>query len=249
MQIISGTNLLFHNRGDGTFEPVDVGSPIRDGRIHAVVTWADYDNDGFLDLFVGCGETGGLELDHLYRNNGPANGNANHWLKVKLNGQASNRSGIGAKIRVRATIGGKEVRQVREITGNGSSSGGPGLIAHFGLGDSVQATTVRVEWPSGIVQTLTNVLAGQIGQPPLLVTEHQEYSGAAPAFAGASFAPTGFDLAVAEPAIGIVYVFEGSADLATWTKLMVRTSAGGAYEWVDEQASNQPTCFYRLGVP
>jgi hypothetical protein len=168
---------------------------------------------------------------------------------VKLNGQASNRSGIGAKIRVKATLAGKEVWQVREVTGNGSSSGGPGLIAHFGLGDATKADLVRVEWPSGIVQELTDVPAGQPGQPLLLVTEHQEYSGAAPAFSGASFSSTGFDLAIAEPTAGVVYVLEGSTDLATWTKLLARASTGGAYEWVDEQASNQPTCFYRLLVP
>jgi hypothetical protein len=186
-----------------------------------------------------------LRLNHMYRNNGLGIGNTNHWLKIKLNGQASNRSGIGAKIRVKATIGGKEIWQMREMTGNGYSQTCPGLIAHFGLGDSVQATTVRIEWPSGIVQELANVAAGQV----TTVTEHQAGSPQPPSFAGASFAPTGFDLAIAEPAAGVVYILEGSTDLATWTKLMIRTSSGGTYEWVDEQASNQPTRFYRLVVP
>ena len=47
------------------------------------------------------------------------NGNTNHWLKVKLDGRASNRSGIGAKIRVLATIGGRTFWQMREISGQG----------------------------------------------------------------------------------------------------------------------------------
>jgi hypothetical protein len=48
--------VLFHNRGDGTFEPVDVGSPIRDGADNRLgARWVDYDNDGFLDLFMTCG--------------------------------------------------------------------------------------------------------------------------------------------------------------------------------------------------
>jgi hypothetical protein len=241
---ISGPNVLFHNRGDGTFEQVEVGSPIRDGDSRIDVRFVDYDNDGFLDLLMICGSDY-LRLNHMYRNNGIGIGNTNHWLKIKLNGQASNRSGIGAKIRVKATIGGKEIWQLREMTGNGYSQTCPGLIAHFGLGDSVQATTVRIEWPSGIVQELTNVTADQA----MTVTEHQAGAPTPPAFAGASFAPTGFDLAIVEPPAGVVYVLEGSADLVTWTKLMVRTSAGGRYEWVDEQASNQPTCFYRLVVP
>jgi len=241
----SRPNVLFHNRGDGTFEQVQVGSPIRDGDSRMDVRFVDYDNDGFLDLLMICGSDF-LRLNHMYRNNGLGIGNTNHWLKIKLNGQASNRSGIGAKIRVKATIGGKETWQMREMTGNGYSQTCPGLIAHFGLGDSVQATTVRIEWPSGIVQELTNITAGQV----MTVTEHQAAPPPpAPTFTGVSFAPTGFDLAIAEPAAGVVYVLEGSTDLATWAKLMVRTSSGGTYEWVDEQASNQPTCFYRLVVP
>ncbi len=244
------TNVLFHNRRDGSFEAVDLGSLIRDGSERSHVTWVDYDNDGCLDLLLVCGYAPSpARANHLFRNNSRAIGNANHWLKVKLIGQASNRSGIGAKICVKATIGGQEIWQVREMTGNGYSQTCPGLIAHFGLSDATQADIVRVEWPSGIVQTLTNVMAGQPGQPPLLVTEHQEYSGAAPAFSGASFLPAGFDLAIAEPSTGAVYVLEGSTDLATWTKLMVRGGAGGTYEWADEQASNQSTRFYRLVVP
>jgi hypothetical protein len=121
----------------------------------------DYDNDGFPDLFMVCGSDY-ARLNHLYRNNLAATGNGNHWLKVKLNGQASNRSGIGAKIRVKATIGGREIWQVRELTGNGCSQTCPGLIAHFGLGDATQADIVRVEWPSGNVQELTDVTADQL---------------------------------------------------------------------------------------
>ena len=60
--------------------------------------WGDYDNDGFLDLAVAC--MGAPIL--LFHNNG----NSNHWLKVKLTDVASNRSAIGAKVRVQATKNG-----------------------------------------------------------------------------------------------------------------------------------------------
>jgi hypothetical protein len=241
----TGTNILFHNRGDGTFEAVDVGSPIHDGAIHAVVSWADYDNDGFLDLFLGCGDVGALERNHLYRNNARGIGNANHWLKIKLNGQASNRSGIGAKVRVNATIGSREFRQVREITGNGSSATGHDLLAHFGLGHATTVTTVHIEWPSGIVQGLTNVAADQV----LSITEHQVYVGPAPAFARATASPAGLDLSITEPAADAVYVLETSTDLVTWTKLMARTSTAGTHSFTDARAINQPARFYRLVVP
>jgi enediyne biosynthesis protein E4 len=159
-------NVLFHNRGDGTFEQIDVGSPVRDGDNRIEVRFVDYDNDGFPDLFMVCGSDY-ARLNHLYRNNLAATGNANHWLKVKLNGQAANRSGIGAKIRVKATIGGREIWQLRELTGNGYSQTCPGLIAHFGLGDATQADIIRVEWPSSNVQEL----AGRPVDQVLTVTE------------------------------------------------------------------------------
>jgi hypothetical protein len=74
--------------------------------------WADYDNDGFPDLFV-------TELNsfnnRLYRNNG----NSNAWLTLKLEGRLSNRAAIGAKVRVKATIYGRTFWQLREISGGG----------------------------------------------------------------------------------------------------------------------------------
>ena len=75
--------------------------------------WGDYDNDGFMDLFVATGGHVGRQADFLYRNNG----NLNSWLKLKLIGTVSNRSAIGAKVRVKATIGGKTFWQMREFSG------------------------------------------------------------------------------------------------------------------------------------
>ncbi len=159
---------LFRNRGDGTFESLDVGSPIRDGGdSRATARWVDYDLDGFLDLFLACGTQDMPRKNQLFRNKLRQAGNANHWLKVKLNGQASNRSGIGARIRVKATIAGREIWQIREITGDSHSQTCPGLVAHFGLGDATQADVVHIEWPSGNVQELTERAVDQV----LTITE------------------------------------------------------------------------------
>src|SRR5262249_14035468 len=114
--------------------------------------WGDYDNDGFLDLFVANGGVVRSENNFLYHNNG----NSNSWLKVKCIGTVSNRSAIGAKLHATATINGKTVRQLREISaGNGSCQNA--LEVHFGLGNATNVDTLRIEWPSGTVQELRNV--------------------------------------------------------------------------------------------
>src|SRR5678815_3179385 len=77
--------------------------------------WGDYDNDGFLDLFVS--NTTGANL--LYRNNA----NDNYWLKFRLIGTRSNCAAIGAKVPVHATINGQSFWQMREVSGGGSHMG------------------------------------------------------------------------------------------------------------------------------
>ncbi len=140
-------NSLYHNNGDGTFTKVTAGSPVNDGGNSAGGSWTDYDNDGFLDLFVANWK--GSRPNFLYRNAG----NTNRWLKVRCVGSASNRSAIGARISVTARIGGIERTQVREISG-GIGFGQLDLPAHFGLGDADTVSSIRIEWPSGAVQTL-----------------------------------------------------------------------------------------------
>jgi hypothetical protein len=57
--IAPGTNFLYHNNGDGTFTKVATGSLANDHGYSIGAAWADYDNDGFLDLFVSNGWTPG----------------------------------------------------------------------------------------------------------------------------------------------------------------------------------------------
>jgi len=149
-----GANFLYHNNRDGTFARVIAGIVPTDAADAVSGAWADYDNDGFPDLFV-------TEINsfnnRLYHNNG----NTNAWLTLKLEGRLSKRSAIGAKVRVRATIGGQTVWQLREISGGGGLGSQNDLRAAFGLRDATNVDVVRVEWPSRIVQQLTNVSVRQ----------------------------------------------------------------------------------------
>jgi hypothetical protein len=150
----SGFDFLYRNNGDGTFTRVTNSLLARDPATSFSATWADYDNDGFLDLFVTRFQN---YNNALYHNRG----NSNAWLAFKCEGRVSNRAAIGTKVRLKAVIAGREVWQLREISGGGGLGAQPDLRPHFGLGDAASAELVRVEWPSGIVQEFTNVAARQ----------------------------------------------------------------------------------------
>jgi hypothetical protein len=216
---------LFRNKRDGTFERITTSPPNVAGH-HQSCAWADYDNDGFLDLFVANGNAGGNERDALYRNEG--NGNA--WLHVRLVGTASNRSAIGAKVRLRATIWGKTMWQMREIATGDGFSGQNDLRAHFGLGDATNVTTLRIEWPSGIVQELSNVAANQI----LTLTEP------------AQLVPLGCREFQIRCWKGMRFEVEKSHDLQTWDSLGTVTNLTGTLTFQDTQTDPQTACcFYR----
>jgi hypothetical protein len=157
-------NFLYHNNGDGTFTKVTTGSPVNEFSGTYGACWVDYDNDGFLDLFASRKGGGGHALYHN-------NGNSNAWLTIKLIGTVSNRSAIGAKVRVRAFYRGAYRWQVRQTAGGSGWLSHNELDAHFGLGDATNADTVRIEWPSGIVQEFHNIPPRQflsITEPPRL---------------------------------------------------------------------------------
>jgi hypothetical protein len=117
--------------------------------------WADYDNDGDMDAFVG-NRNG--ELNQFFEND---RGACNNWFCVKLLGTTSNQNGIGAKVRIKAAINGSDVWQTREVssqTGGGAGSQST-MRAMFGLGITSTVDSLIIEWPSGVIQYLTNISA------------------------------------------------------------------------------------------
>ena len=110
----------------------------------------DVDNDGALDVVVVSQE----ERAVLFRNSE----RGGHWLLVKLAGTASNRDGIGARVRVKA--GGRD--QWRTVTTAGSYLASNDVRAHFGLGAAETVDEIEVRWPSGRVQKLSEVKADRM---------------------------------------------------------------------------------------
>jgi enediyne biosynthesis protein E4 len=225
ISVIGSQNLFYHNNGDGTFSKVTSGSIVTDGNAIACA-WGDFDNNGFPDLFT----TGAGVPSHLYRNNG----NTNNWLNIKCLGRVSNRSSIGTKVRIKATIHGLPIWQTREISGGGGLGSQNDFRCEFGLGDAMNADVVRVEWPSGIVQELTNVAAKQF----LTVKE--------PSKLAADFSPASGEFHVAlTGGKGLVYTLESSTDLASWTSSASLTNQTGMVIWTNQLSISAPALLFR----
>jgi enediyne biosynthesis protein E4 len=158
-------DVLLRNNGDGTFSSIERGTVVNNPGEGNGSAWGDVNRDGFPDLFVSNARTmpGNGRGNFFFVNNG----NSYAWLTIRCEGRRSNRSGIGAKVRVKATIGGREMWQRRDISGSSGYYAQNDLVASFGLGDATVVELVRIEWPSGIVQELRDVAARQF----LTVTE------------------------------------------------------------------------------
>jgi hypothetical protein len=150
--------LLFHNQGNGSFLEVgrQAGAPFLQPAVSRGAAVGDYDNDGHPDILV-TNNNGPAEL---LRNDGSAHRN---WLQVELRGRGSlsgdgtNRSGIGARVRVKA---GKRV-QTDWVRSGSSYLSQSMLRCHFGLGSARRADWIEVTWTTGRRQRLENVPANQ----------------------------------------------------------------------------------------
>jgi len=145
--------LLHRNNRDGTFSEVAAqsGSALMEERASRGTAFGDIDNDGDVDIVVN-------DLDgapQLLRNDG---GNKNNWIIVKTIGTKSNRNGIGAKVKVVAG----DLTQLDEVRSGGSYLSQNDLKLHFGLEKRTSVDVIQVRWPSGVVDTLTNVTVNKV---------------------------------------------------------------------------------------
>jgi hypothetical protein len=139
--------LLMRNTGGGKFVPVQAFTRALVAR---GASYGDFDRDGDLDVLFSTNHGPA----YLYRNDG---GNRNHWLQLKLVGTRSNRSAIGAVVRVTSAAG----KQWQTVHSGSSYCSASDLALTFGLGKDTIATAVELEWPSGTRQKLSNVAANQ----------------------------------------------------------------------------------------
>ena len=134
---------LFRNDGTGRFGLAsgDVGSDFSEALVGRGAAYADYDADGDLDVLITTNDGPAK----LLRNDG---GNANNYLRVRLQGTQSNRSGLGTQIALTSASG----TQVQIVRGGSSYCSQSETVATFGLGQDAGVDLLEVRWPGGSVE-------------------------------------------------------------------------------------------------
>jgi hypothetical protein len=153
-------NLLFKNVEGSYFEDVTTSSGTGHLQKGHGVSFADWDCDGDLDLFVELG--GATPGDQAYNALFQNPGHGRHWLKIKLIGTKTNRSAIGARIQVDLKGTDGTPRSIFRVIGNNGSFGGNSLVELVGLGDAKSVSRLTVNWPtSKTSQTFRDIAADQ----------------------------------------------------------------------------------------
>jgi tetratricopeptide (TPR) repeat protein len=142
-------NSILLNNGDGTFHDVsdEAGPAFARKAAHRGAAFADFDNDGRMDIVV----TALGDRAELLHNVTSA---ASHWLMLRLIGSRSNRDALGAVVQLE-TPDGKVLWNHLSTSVGFASSSDPRV--HFGLGKSEKISTVRITWPGGKTQTIRDV--------------------------------------------------------------------------------------------
>lgn len=137
-------NRMFRNNGGKFFQEVTTSGGFGHLQKGHGVSFADLNNDGQQDVFeqMGGAFIGDRARTVLYANPG----HDNHWITLKLEGVKSNRSAIGARIKV--TVNGKEgERAIYRTVGSGGSFGASPLRQEIGLGQATEIKSIEVFWP------------------------------------------------------------------------------------------------------
>jgi hypothetical protein len=147
---------LFRNAGGKKFDEVTqtAGAALRQPVVARGAAYADFDNDGDLDLLI----TTNNGPARLLRNDG---GNRNHSIRIRAVGTTSNRDAIGARVKVVLENGGVPGSMVSMVKTGSSYCSQSELPITVGLGSRTAIKAIEVTWPTGRKETVTGVRADE----------------------------------------------------------------------------------------
>jgi len=143
--------VAYYNLRDGTFANItaEAGSALSESHSGRGMALGDLFNDGHQEALV----SNMNEPPSLYYNTAPIE----NWISLQLIGVKSNRAALGAVVTLEQGSD-KHEKEVRSGDGYISQSD---LRLHFGLGSSTRAQKIMIRWPSGLVETLSDLPANQ----------------------------------------------------------------------------------------
>jgi hypothetical protein len=146
---------MFRNSGGRVFQDVTTACGFGHLQKGHGIAFADLDNDGDQDIYAVMG--GAYEGDVFQKALFENPGFGNRWITLRLEGVRSNRSAIGARIRVTVDTGAGE-RDIHATVSTGGSFGSQSLQQEIGLGQAAAIKAVEIRWPAtGITQTFRDV--------------------------------------------------------------------------------------------
>jgi hypothetical protein len=145
--------VLYQNLGNGNFKDIteQIGGVLLEPLASRGSAFGDFDNDGDVDIIINPVN----DRPVLLRTDSKTN---NNWISIKVTGTKSNRTGIGARIKI-VTDGRTQIDEVRS---GGSYYSQNDLRIHFGLARAAKIKTIEVRWPGGIIDTLNDVAVNQV---------------------------------------------------------------------------------------
>jgi enediyne biosynthesis protein E4 len=155
--------ILYHNNGNGRFDDVSgaAGPGLLELHSSRGAAFGDIDNDGSIEIVVNNqNEAPSLLKQTLLKQTllKQMTAGSNHWIILQLAGTKSNRSAIGA--RVRLTAAGRS--RIDQVMSGGSYLSQSDLRLHFGLGASQEVDSIEITWPGGARQKLEHVRADRV---------------------------------------------------------------------------------------
>ena len=157
IDILSNGNILLNdgNASNMSFTAYTSGIPPQ-GAV------GDLNNDGFMDVASGS---------KVYYNNG----NSNNYFKIKLNGNGMNKAGIGARVEITSN----SRTQIRDVRSGEGFRYMNSLTTHFGLGSDNNISSVKIFWPSGVIDIVNNPSVNQtitVAEGTTLGTESKTFA-------------------------------------------------------------------------